>query len=231
MTKPETSGISAVMAARLAHELRSPLGVVLGSLQQVTRAPDSAVGPQEKALLELALRSVRRVERLAVRLDALAEVQSSDGLDPEAGQPTQLGELLERAIATARLAAGRSRIDVVLQQPESTEVRAGVSRAVAVAVEEVVHNAIRHARRLVEVRVNAGPDGSTDVLVEDDGRGIAEERRDAMFRPPTGSGSGLGLGTWIAKKALAPAGGDVFVASTESTGTQVTVRFAADRSA
>lgn len=190
------------LAARLAHEVRSPLNVLRGALDQAQR--DEGMSTTSAQLLKLARRSCVRLERLSRRLDVLAT-----------GEPTDRGPVSLDAIGDwverARTEASRSSID--LQADISAQlptVPGPVASALEVAVDEAVHNAVRHAASKVTVRVECdGP--SVRVLVEDDGPGFPDELVGTAPVPNSEHRGGLGLGLFVAHAFLAAAEGTLSI--------------------
>lgn len=92
----------------------------------------------------------------------------------------------------------------------SPQARWAVHQGLAVrALAPLVSNAVRLARTRVRVSTRAEPGGLLAVLVEDDGPGVQEQQREAIFRPGQTSGTGAGLGLALARRIARSGGGDV----------------------
>ncbi|MCY1370757.1 Signal transduction histidine-protein kinase AtoS [compost metagenome] len=84
------------------------------------------------------------------------------------------------------------------------------------------------AQGRIRVISRLGEQGTAEVLVEDNGCGIAVEDQARLFDPffttrPVGSGTGLGL--TVARDIMAAHHGEILVRSKPGTGTRVTLRF------
>jgi CheY-like chemotaxis protein len=94
--------------------------------------------------------------------------------------------------------------------PEDVEVAGPVSffsRAIA----NLLRNAARHARSQVRITMTAVRDDRwIEILVDDDGDGVAQELVDRVFDPfVSGEGSGTGLGLSFARWGIARLGGEL----------------------
>ncbi|MCC6717544.1 MAG: HAMP domain-containing protein [Acetobacteraceae bacterium] len=125
------------------------------------------------------------------------------GVGAETAEPTELAPLLDEVARHAR----RAGAEVAVDCPEdlSLMLRAEAFRR---AVTNLVDNARRHAR---QVAIGAHPlPGAVAITVDDDGPGIAHERRADVFRAfESGPGGGTGLGLTIALDVVRAHGGDI----------------------
>lgn len=189
--------LSPLVASRLAHEIRSPLGILSGTLSQLAR--DEGLSKASAQLLTLARRSCVRMERLSRRLDTFA----ADG--PSDRSPVQL-DVLGSWVERARNEAGRSGVEVEMSPLPALTIPGRSAAALEVATDEVVHNAVRHARARVEVRTEA-LEGTLRVTVSDDGRGMPPELVDTPPSVRADARGGLGLGLLVAHDFLTAAEG------------------------
>lgn len=126
------------------------------------------------------------------------------GVGEERTEPTDLPDLLEETASRAR----RGGANVVLDLPEELPVplRPDAFRR---AVTNLLDNARRHAGTIRLAAARIGPH-TVQVTVDDDGPGIAPERRDEVFRPfESGPEGGTGLGLTIALDIVRAHGGDI----------------------
>ena len=187
-------GIDDELARRIAHEVRSPLGVILGAIKEVSGRSD--VPPEAIAFLQLAGRSVGRLERLVQRLDWVSSLRAGEVDEPE--QPEPLHDVVERGVREAEAWAGRRGIAVEVAAEPRGSTRVGSSRAIRQIVQELVHNAIRHARARVEVTVADEP-GSPCIRIQHDGTALDPERLLAD-KPSPQHPAGLGIGLWLCRE-------------------------------
>jgi signal transduction histidine kinase len=98
------------------------------------------------------------------------------------------------------------------------------------AVQNLVRNALRHARDRVAIRI-AEADGAIEIVVDDDGPGIPPDQREAIFLPfhrvddsrDRGTG-GHGLGLAIARRIFDAHGARVSVEQSPLGGARFRVR-------
>lgn len=195
---PASDDTRRVLPSRVAHEIRTPLGVLMGAITQL-----EGQAPENAKTLELARRAVAQLARLSDRLSLLsrAAVGFSDGLEVQA---VAMGSAVQQA-ANVVLESRRRR--GVTTTVTGTEIDARVSadpRLLVAAIAELVDNAVRHASSRVDVVVSRRDDLAI-VTIDDDGPGLDDARREVLFQPTSGHGrpGGLGIGTWLAAEIVA----------------------------
>jgi signal transduction histidine kinase len=197
-----TGDESGELARRVAHAIRTPMGVVGGVLDQLRDGANASL--DRTRLLELAERGLAQIGRLADRLGLLAAVER--GLEPRK-QPTELRALVETAIADIARARRRRGVEVVLVPGAEATVSCDAA-LVRAAIAELVDNAVRFAKSSVTVEVDAA---AGKVTVGDDGPAIDPTALNALSgtRTTPADRAGLGLGLWIAGRILASHGGSI----------------------
>jgi signal transduction histidine kinase len=210
--------------ADAAHELRHPLAVLRMELDLAGSATDEGGRRQH---LERARDGLLRMERLVSQLLTLARVESLEQLD-DAGEvsPTQLAR---EVLASAAERAAPRGIGLSLQVDSDAPVR-GSAGLLAVALGNLVDNAIAHGRMRGHVDVRVRRDGAmVELSVEDDGPGIdAEAAARVGERFLRGSGSaGSGLGLSIAQSIAGLHGGGISISRSPAGGARVTLRLPA----
>jgi two-component system, OmpR family, sensor kinase len=194
----------------LAHDLRSPLGVVSETLCELRTDFDGQLTDDHRVLLGLAERSLRRLNRIADGMSLMVALDSGS-FQLERG-PVDLVPLLRAAADTAVGIEPRREVELVRDLPEAPCLLEADQDRLARAISEVVINAIRHARRTVRVHLELAA-GEARLAVEDDGQGVPPARRDTLYQrlAPRSSRSGLGIGLSLAHDVIVAHGGKIIL--------------------
>ncbi len=203
--------------ADAAHELRSPLSSMRAQIEVGERLGESTETTRDLQ------REVARMSALVEDLLVLARLDR-DASPPRPLRPVQLRELL---LQVAGRRAGDRVVVTTGPVPEVTVL--GEAEALRRVFGNLVDNAVRHAAD--KVRIEARTHASTvEVLVSDDGAGVAEADRERVFdrftrldeaRDRDAGGSGLGLA--IVRELVEQAGGTVVLEAGETGGLVVRV--------
>ncbi|MGB8404989.1 MAG: ATP-binding protein [Mycobacterium sp.] len=202
------------------HELRSPLAAIISALE---------VGKEHPELLDSELTTGALIPE-AYRMQALVEdlllLARADerGLTLRA-EDIDLDVLAEDEIARLRRESAHTvRADLLPTR------MVGNTGAMTRVLRNLLDNADRHARSMVEVSVR-GLDGTAELLVSDDGPGIPAADRDRVFdrfvrldSARSRSGGGTGLGLSIVAEIVSAHGGSVVIGERAGGGTEVRVR-------
>ena len=202
----------------LVHDIRSPLSVVVGALQELS-APDLTYR-ERVFLVELALRSSHQV--LALADDILA---SNGKRLPAAPQLVDMAQLVCSIVRSMRHREDARRLHLVAA-PQGTVYVAGRYRDLTRLVGNLVDNAIRHASAAVHVRARREGE-EVVVAVEDDGPGIAPEIAAHLFQPWQTNSRGLGgtgLGLAIVHRIAHAHGGTVRAENRDEGGARFVLR-------
>lgn len=194
--------------ADAAHELRTPLAVILLQVQQALSLPAT----QQHAVLSKLLSSVQRNQQVVEQLLLLARLDS----DTASFQPVQLrlDELLREVIAQLIPLAMLREVEIACDAVPVTLV---AEPALVVALlRNLLDNAIRHSpdQSLIQVVLRCTEDG-VSVQITDQGGGIAEQQIGAMLQR-FGQGEradqgGAGLGLAIAQTITLRHGGTLLL--------------------
>lgn len=207
-----------VLERVLRHNLRNELNVITGYAEELERR---ATTPQDAALAATVEDAARDVLKLCDRVRTARETMA-DGIEPGDIVP-----LLANAVADAR----ENHPEAVVEADLPATLPSRGCGVVAVAVAELLENALRHADTPTSrVRVRAAAEaGDVVVSVVDDGPGIpTPERRTLMgLSEDRPTSHGEGLGAWLVQTLIETVGGTVTVTEREEGGTDVTVRVAA----
>ncbi len=213
------------MTADIAHELRTPLSVILGYTEALSEGKLSASAETFTVMHEEA----RHLQRLIEDLRTLSLADA--GELPLMKQPVPPGVLLERAaVAHAPRAQEKAVAIEVKVLPDLPQVAVDPDR-----MAQVLSNLINNARRYTPqggcVRLEAaGADTAVALKVIDNGAGIAAKDLpyvfDRFYRADEsrhGGGGESGLGLAIAKSIVEAHGGTIAVESTPGQGSTFTI--------
>ena len=206
--------------SQVSHDLRNPLAVI-GAHASVLRRNESS-RPRAAQLQTIE----DEVSRLALMVDDLLELGRTHSLGLHIQRaPADLRALVSDAVAAARAQAGRTR--VLLLAPAASMPAVVDAHRLRQALDNLLDNAVRHARGEVRVELAYGPARELVLAVEDDGPGIERQLLPGLFdaftqgSARTGS-AGMGLST---VRAVAEAhGGGVSVDVARDGGARFTLR-------
>jgi len=184
--------------ADASHELRSPLTVIRTAVE-VALARPRAPADYQKVLQSVQV-EVDHMGRVLEQLLLLAQADAGS-LRPLL-RVIDVADLAEELAARWRGAAEAKQVDVVAEIPDVGTVEADPD-LLRRALDNLVENAVRHSPALAHVTVSARrEDGAWLFEVADQGAGIPEDLREAVFRrfvradsvrTRRGGGAGLGL--------------------------------------
>ena len=202
---------SAALLSSVAHELRSPLTGVKGFSSTLLRNWDRFTDEQKRLMLETIEADADRVTRLITELLDTSRIGA--GRLTVHAQPVEVRPRLEAQVERRVVAgAARDQFEVVVDAGAET-VWADPDRFEQVLA-NLVENALRHGRGKVVVAVQRsqwdGP-SATDLVVSDDGDGIAPQHRDLVFSRfwQAGAKHGTGLGLYLVRGLVEAHGGEV----------------------
>ncbi len=212
-------------AADAAHELRTPVAVMLTQTQTALNRDRTA--PEYRETVAVCQRAAQRMRKLIESLLALARFDA--GQEILNRQPFDLAQTIaECADLVQPLAAER---EVKVSVDSGPLQITGDAERLAQVVTNLLTNGIQFNGPGGEVRVKlAAQNGLAVLTVSDTGQGIAAENLPRVFgrffrAEPSRTGAGnSGLGLAICKAIVEAHGGTIDVASEAGAGTTFTVR-------
>lgn len=177
------------LARRIAHAIRTPLGVVSGAFTQLSGAE---LDPTNTTMVGLGQRASVQLERIADRLSLLSRLTREPEHDPQACDPAAVTLAATEVVTRGRV---RRRVTVDVDRVREAQGRWTVeadATLLEAALAELIDNGVRFARSSVRIAV-ARDDDAVTITVDNDGPPIPDGD------PLTPDGSGLGLGLRIAE--------------------------------
>jgi signal transduction histidine kinase len=213
------------MTADIAHELRTPVSVIMGHAEAVH---DGVMAPSLESF-EIIRDEVERLDGLIEDLRTLSRADA--GELPMEFQMVSPARLLEKILAMHRQRAALKNIAINMQmEPDLPEISADPARLVQV-LSNLVDNALLYTPEGGVIKISAGVVAEgLEVRVQDSGPGIAEDELERVFerfyrsdpsRQRNAGGSGLGLA--IAKSIVEKHNGRIWAESKPGEGTTIVV--------
>ncbi|NPV03230.1 MAG: PAS domain S-box protein [Syntrophaceae bacterium] len=212
------------MAAGLAHELRTPLQSISGSIQILRR--DLKLEPTDERLMQVILRGKDQMESLVRNFLLMARANRGSR------SVTDIGRLVEDVTESLTVGADwNPRVELRKELGQGLKVM-GDPAEIRQVLWNLMINAIQAMPEGGTLTVTAAPEGengsSRAVRVEigDSGSGIAPDQLEKIWEPfYTTKERGSGLGLAIVRRIVESHGGSVEVQSEVSRGTRFAVRF------
>ena len=201
------------MLAGVSHDLKTPLTRLKLQLAMMGDSPDVVALRQD----------IEDMERM---LDEYLDFARGEG--GEEAKSTDVSKLVHDAVAATGRGGERNRVSMEITPGLVLPVKPNALRR---CLNNLIDNALKHGSRALVTLRRPRDDGAVEILVDDDGPGIPEDRREEAFRPfhrldegrnLQSGGSGLGLA--IARDIARAHGGDLTLADSPLGGLRAAIR-------
>jgi PAS domain S-box-containing protein len=204
------------------HDLRSPLANVVSSLDVMETLLPGDADPAMKSLLNIAIRSTERIQRLTNSLLDMRRLEADQSIVNHVR--TSPVPLINEAIEIVTLTADNKKQQIINQvDPDLPAVLIDVDMIRRVVI-NLLENAVKYTPLDSIIKIGAGRQGD-DILiwVQDNGPGIPPNDRERIFDKyirlqPSDGPKGLGLGLAFCRLAVEKHGGRIWVDSPEEGG-------------
>ncbi|MEX1071808.1 MAG: GAF domain-containing protein, partial [Anaerolineales bacterium] len=214
------------LASMIYHDLRSPLANVVSGLDVLEMMLPADKDPTIRSVLDIAMRSTERVQRLANSLLDTSRMEAGQRIgNPE---PSMVTDLVQAGLdAVAPLAQGKEvKLDgAVVKGLPRVMVDPEMTRRVLI---NLLENAIKYSKENQTITVGAKRAGDfVEFYVKDQARGIPPSELERIFEKfarvqlgASGNTKGLGLGLAYCKLAVEGHGGKIWVESEVGKGSR-----------
>ncbi|MFN0170841.1 MAG: sensor histidine kinase [Bryobacteraceae bacterium] len=219
------------LAAALSHELNTPLGVLrsaVSTLPGLATRVSAADAEQRERLLALQQELFRSMISSVDRLrEIVGRMQRYTNLDRAEVQVTDIASLLRDVVALhSRLFEGKVQVELRFAAVPPLSCRPQLLSAVFTSLLNNAVEACTPGSGNV-VLITRQRDHEAEILIQDNGRGLAPRELSAIFDPGFRVHHGkVGTGNWSlfgARQIVNEHGGDIRIDSQEGKGTTVTV--------
>lgn len=207
------------MAAVLAHEIRNPLGSILGTAEILK--DDYQPGTPKHEFIDIQIKETERLNRVVEEFLHMARPQPADL------ELCRVQEELESIAALVSNDARKRQILFSVQPPPSPVLIKGDGEKLRQAFLNIIMNALQASAPGGSVEIATAANNEThacEIRFRDKGSGIEAATLERIFDPFfTTKPAGTGLGLAVTKKIIEGHGGTLSVESVVGSGTTVTV--------
>jgi signal transduction histidine kinase len=211
------------LVATVAHEFRTPLTSLRMAIHILLEGTVGPISGKQEDLLRGAREDCERLQDIVDDLLDLSRIQAGK----VEVQPASISSksLVEGAVANRSAAAAAAKVRLAAEIGEPVLPVLADADRIALVLDNLIGNAIRHSPAGREVIVRSQPQGDTVRFeVEDQGEGISPEYRqrifEKFFRVPGTKGEGIGLGLYLAREIVLAHGGEMGVESEVGKGSR-----------
>lgn len=214
------------LSSMIYHDLRSPLANVVSGLDVLEMMLPADQDPTIKSVLDIAMRSTERVQRLVNSLLDTSRMEAGQRLgNPE---PTQVIDLVQSALDAVGPGAQGKEVTLEAAVPKGLPKVMADGEMIRRVFINLIENAIKYSNEGMKITVGAKRAGDfVELWVKDEARGIPKSDQERIFEKfarvqvgATGKTKGLGLGLAYCKLAVEGHGGKIWVESEVGKGSR-----------
>ena len=217
-------------SAEFVHDLGNPLTIVWGYVQLLAKRLEKSDNGEASGQNATSVKELNIIEQ-NVRLcrELLTMWQSYGSVEASPPKPLSVSEILREIMKGISAVATQSGVELNATICEDPCILLGDAVQVRRAIQNVVINAVQaSAEKKGSVKVTCTQkDFYVDLLIEDNGPGIAPAGLNRIFDPyftTKQAKSGTGLGLYITKKVVQDHNGSIKVDTTPGVGSVFTIR-------
>lgn len=211
------------MIAMVSHDLRSPLTSLQAAFELYA---DGSLGTLNEKGVQKTNQGIGIIRRLVGKINALLDIeQLESGKITLSVAPTIMETLVDHAIESIYTLAERKNILVKRVNTDVHQIDCDAERVTDVLI-NFLHNAVKFSPKNGHINVTVSVGRELEVAVADEGSGVPESEREAIFERFRQSSAdshevqaqGNGLGLAIAKAVVTAHGGTIGVRPNTPTG-------------
>lgn len=209
--------------AILSHDIRTPLTIIKGRLEQLSDGHPGPLTPLQVEFLRAADKECERA--IALVKDLLIQARIGAGIFQLHPELVDIRAVARQVVASIRPLAAKRQQVINLDYPQVMEPIDADPGLLANVLTNLLNNASRYTSQGGHIYVTIADNGVGVVIsVMDDGAGMTTEERQALFQPFASSrqfGDGIGLGLVITRQIIELHGGKILVDASLGRGTTV----------
>lgn len=212
-----------VLMKVFAHDLRSPLGHIIG-LSDFLNAHAEQMSEEDKELLTQIGTGAKRINQM---ISKILDVEVAEGARSIVlREQVDITQITQDIVSRYRAAATQKAIEIESTHRHGDQTIETDHMLLFLVLENLVSNAVKFSNANTRVRLETDrQEGAVLFKVCDQGPGFSEEDRSLLFNrfqklsaKPTGGEQSIGLGLSIVKKYVGDLGGKVWLETPNGTG-------------
>lgn len=225
----EHEQIQSKIISSLSHDLKTPLSVIIGSLEIIECVNKKLSEERKSTLLKVALHEAHRLDRFVTNILDIAKLEN--GMVKVKWENLEIGTLIQSCLTQFKSRLGDSKVTFKLKStPVNVLSDAVLLKRVLILL---LDNAVKYGGNPSEIKISYGKnkDNFCHIDVEDNGHGISESIRKIVFSKSARlenedkQNAGTGLGLAIGKMIMELIHGDLSIADHSAAGAQLIIRF------
>lgn len=215
------------VARRIAHEIKNPLTPIQLSAERLKRRYLKQITEDSEVFIQCTDTIVRHVVHIGQMVD---EFSSFARMPSPSMKSENLNQLVTQAVFLQRTAFPHIRFETTL--PETATRMPCDARQIGQALTNLLKNAVEaiegqkdHGAGRIDISLQSSADGTIRVAIQDNGKGLPEERSRLTEPYVTTRSKGTGLGLAIVKKILEDHGGDLILEDAPGGGARISMVF------
>ncbi|MFO8048407.1 MAG: ATP-binding protein [Desulfosudaceae bacterium] len=217
-------------AANVSHEIKTPLTSIKGFAEALLSDPESTASEATVRHLDIILKNAERLSAIVEDVLRLSRIEHGDRQKDFCFTNTKLASVIDSAVNSCRLEAGRKNIRIRTECDPDLEVCLDFS-LLEQALVNLLANAVKYSHDNGEVSITVRTEGrQVAIAFADNGPGIEASHIPRLFerfyrvdRARSRKLGGTGLGLAIVKHVVQIHGGTIEVGSTPGQGSVFTV--------
>lgn len=212
--------------ADLAHSLKTPLAVIAGLMQDISAKPQTPGASERNAQLDAVAEQLERMNQIvSYQLQRAVQSQSASSLGRQVNVANTVDKVLE---ALCKVYAEKS-----MQLTSSLDPKVyfqGDKRDLMEVIGNVMDNAFKYGKQHISVVVGAKAEmnDGVEIIVEDDGPGIADDQQEFVLQRGARADTlvqGQGIGLAVVTDIVNSYGGNILVDSSKLGGARLVITF------